>query len=97
LLARTGRTLAAMRVGRVDARAESKPRRWRKLGPHEYTLRMGPVTVSVIGADRTWRWHAAVMIGNVSTTIFRDWNPHPRAQCQADAIAAVERWRDGIR
>ena len=77
-----------------------KPRRWRKIGQHEYALRMGPVTVSVIGADRTWRWHAVVEVGEAhktSATILREWDSTPRAQCQADAIAAVERWRDGIR
>ena len=84
----------------------AKPRRWRKIHPHEYTLRMGPVTIEVSrwysavtsrtgGADE-WGW--AALIG--STRFLRGHHVGkgaPRAQCQADAIAGVERWRDGIR
>ena len=84
----------------------AKPRRWRKIHPHEHTLRMGPVTLEVTrwhsavtsrtgGAD-VWGW--AALIG--STRFLRGHHVGkgaPLAQCQADAIAAVERWRDGIR
>ena len=83
-----------------------KPSRWRKVGPHEYTLRMGPVTLEVSrwhstvtsrteGADE-WGWYAK--IGRTQFMCGHHVNKGaPRAQCQADAIAAVERWRDGIR
>lgn len=82
----------------------AKPRRWRKVGPHKYTLRMGPVTVEVerwgpIGTAE-WRdeWGYVAKLGHVEVAHGHDRKKGaPRAQCQADAIAAVERWRDGIR
>ena len=82
---------------------EAKPRRWRKVGPHEYALRMGPVTVRAVhyndgdGLD-LWTGYAyidAKIDGNL--WVWRGSTGAPLAQCQADAIAAVERWRDGIR
>ena len=89
------------------SRAKSKPRRWRKVGPHEYTLRMGPVTVEVSryhtardGAADRWEWKAVVRA--IPRSLYITGRTYgvdgaPLAQCQADAIAAVERWRDGIR
>lgn len=91
---------------RCSVASPAKPRRWRKVGPHEYALRMGPVTIEVTrwnsavtsrtgGADE-WGW--AATIG--STRFLRGHHADkgaPLEKCQADAIAAVERWRDGIR
>lgn len=91
----------------LSAKIAAKPRRWRRLGPHEYTLRMGPVTIEVSryhtardqSADR-WEWKAVVRATPRPLYIAgRTYGVDgaPLAQCKADAIAAVERWRDGIR
>ena len=81
-----------------------KPSRWRKVGPHEYTLRMGPVTAFVTRS--AWdaftkpidKWHfRAAIVAERDAVVIRSRASAPLAQCQADAIAAVERWRDGIR
>ena len=85
----------------------AKPRRWRKIHPHEYTLRMGPVRIVVsrwhsavtsrTEGDDVWGWAAAVGDGPSVLRGHHVDKGAPLAQCQADAIAAVERWRDGIR
>lgn len=83
------------------------PRKWRKLSPHEYMLCMGPVTIEV---DRwgpipddpaTWRdewgFTATLSTGHRVARGHCHRRGAPLAKCQADAIAAVERWRDAIR
>lgn len=85
-------------------------RKWLKTGPHEYTLRMGPLDVEVsrwgpIANDPAlWRdeWGYRVVLrakfGGVEIAQGHAvGNGAPLVQCQADAIAAVERWRDSIR
>lgn len=84
-------------------RTAFKPCRWRRNGPHEYALRMGPVTIEVrrwsggVASLRDeWGWYA----WNGFTQFLcghHVGNGAPLAQCKADAIAAVERWRDSIR
>lgn len=85
--------------------AVTSRRRWRKVDAHEYTLAMGPVTIEVFRTEAAradsldqWWWRAAV--GHRSSTMIagRSYREGAQlAQCQADAIAAVERWRDEIR
>ena len=81
----------------------AKPRRWRKVGPHEYTLRMGPVLVEVDWyrylscGEGEWTYRATVGAEGSKATILSGSQSAPLSQCQADAIAAGERWRDGIR
>ena len=79
-----------------------RTRRWVKRGPHEHTLRMGPLFVEVtrwgpyVEMLDEWGWRA--MIGAIQ--ILQGHHVRkgsPLAQCQADAITAVERWRDAIR
>lgn len=82
------------------------PRKWRKLNPHEYALRMGPVAIvvsrwsdGVATCRDEWMWGAST--GRKWPVEFLRGHGTGKgatlAKCQADAIAAVERWRDSIR
>ena len=88
---------------RCSVAPPSKPRRWRKVGPHEYALRMGPIVIKVRRCASAfpehldaWEFEASIEGVRGAHFLHVD-NGAPLAQCQADAIAAVERWRDGIR
>lgn len=81
-------------------------RKWRKLGPHEYRLKMGPIAIEVtrwgpLEPPRDeWGFRAVIDARFGGVWIAR--GHHRRrgaklARCQADAIRAVERWRDSIR
>ena len=82
-------------------------RKWRKIGPHEYTLRMGPLDVEVsrwgpIANDSAlwrdeWGFTATLSTGHLVARGHCQRRGAPLAQCQADAIAAVEQWKDSIR
>ncbi len=85
------------------ASRDRKPRRWVKHGPHEYTLRMGPLVIEVTRwgpyVEMLDEWGFVAKLGH--TEVAHGHNAGrkgaPLATCQADAIAAVERWRDAIR
>lgn len=87
-------------------------RTWQPDGPHRMTLRMGPVEVDVKrnswSNEDNWVFAARVLLtGEGWFRLLRDKyrdseiehsnRGAPLAQCQADAIAAVEAWRDSIR
>ena len=87
----------------VVAAPAAVDRRWVKDGPHGFVVDMGPVRVEV------GRWHRAVATG-ADEWAFEAWadggritighhrgHGAPLEQCKADAIAAVEAWRDQIR
>ena len=68
---------------------------------NRYTLAMGPVEIRVVRADGDLWMFGAWLRGQTGSPVRIACDESdkgaPLAQCQADAIAAVERWRDGIR
>ena len=76
-------------------------RRWAMRTASRYTLAMGPVEIRVVRADGDLWMFGAWLRGQTGSPVRIACDESDKgaqlAQCQADAIAAVERWRDGIR
>lgn len=74
---------------------------WIALSDHEMTMRMGPVKIDlrrwgVDPARDEWAYEATIGDWRIARGHHRHCGA-PLETCKADAIAAVEAWRDSIR